>query len=31
VRSRGEIDAERLRAALTDTLHELENLRARLP
>src|SRR5690242_6932039 len=31
VRSRGEVDAERLRAALMETLHELEDLRARLP
>ena len=31
VRSRGEADAERLRALLTETLHELEALRARLP
>lgn len=31
VRSRGEVDAERLRAALVETLHELEDLRARLP
>jgi DNA-binding transcriptional MerR regulator len=31
VRSRGEADADRLRALLAETLHELEALRARLP
>ncbi len=31
VRSRGEADAERLRAVLTETLRELETLRALLP